>query len=82
MPLTDRFIKLPTKIYNEEEHNLTGNKRTEETIIHINPLDISVYFDAFTKDGERYLQIETKGGGIYSVDVTLDEFEKILNAHS
>ncbi len=79
---TDRFIKVPTTVFNIKQKELTGKEVLEQTYIKFNPFDISEYRPAYQDDldeGENKVSVTLKDGNSILVYLTIDEFEKLLN---
>lgn len=81
MSFTDRFIKLPIRIFNVKQKELTGKEDLEDSYIKINPLDISSYRPSYTDDDNAldHTTIETKSGDTTTICLTIDEFETAIN---
>ena len=79
---TDRFLKVPSRIYNSERKDLTGVKDLVKTNIRILPMEISEYYASFDDDEEiEGTQIYMKNGESLWVTIPIREFEKLLNEH-
>lgn len=80
---TDRFLKVPIKTYHAETEELTGKKEWEDTYAKILPSDISEYFPSQTAgdNDAPCVQVYSKGGRAYCVEMSIEEFEKLLNDH-
>lgn len=76
---TDRFITIPTEIYNTKQAELTGKEEYYESISKINPLEICEYYES-ESDGKEVVQIYLKNGRTFCANITFDEFENILNS--
>lgn len=79
---TDRFIKLPIKVYDAKERDLTGKVSDyEDSWMKVNPFEISQYKP--TSDGETLTDdctyVSLKNGDGFYVYLTISEFEQILN---
>jgi len=83
MAFTDRFIKIPIKIYDRKEAEITNNPVYEDSWMKINPFEISDYKPTFDKDNDNvectYCSLKN-GNGMY-VYLSITEFEKLLNDH-
>jgi len=87
---TDRFIKLPIKIYNKKEEELMGKEQGECEMIDLdlslNPFDIESYRPAiadhlpFEEASMGWCVVTTKGGDSHLVYLHIDELETRLNA--
>jgi len=80
---TDRFIKVPCKIYDTKEEELTGNSKGESAFIKILPLEISHYYKSNDNEEPEIpcVQVCLKSGIYIMVFLELHEFEKLLNDH-
>ncbi len=77
---TDRFIKIPIKVYDTEEADLTGNKEYEDSWMKFNPLEIAYYKpsnDNETNEECTYIMLKS-GIGMF-VYLLPGELEKLLN---
>jgi len=91
MPFTDRYIKLPIKIYDAAQENLTGKDAhdcdTIELAMRINPFKIEDYWpcipgeSAFDEDNLTCTRLVMESGERHLVYMPVDEFEKLLNTH-
>lgn len=78
---TDRFIKVPTKVYNVKEAEIMGKQPPlEDSFSMIHPLDIQEYYESFD-EGEVCTQIYLKNGRGFIVYLELHAFENLLNKH-
>lgn len=82
MPLTDRFIKLPIKVFDSAHKSLTGKEEISDVMMRINPMDISYWYpgvyDDYAKQGD-FIVMGTKGGDRTTIYLSPKEFEKVLN---
>lgn len=76
---TDRFIKIPTQIYNTKQAELTGKEEYYDSFSKINPLDLSEYYQS-TSDEREVVQLYLKNGRSFCAEMTFDEFENLLNS--
>lgn len=76
---TDRFIKVPVRIFDAKEKDLTGNETLVDSYIKFNPFELSEYRPSKDKD-EPCVSITMKNGENSLVYLTIKEFEKLLNA--
>lgn len=77
---TDRFIKVPIRVYDLEQSELIGKLDLTETFMDINPLEISHYRPAEDENGElNYLSIDMRSGDDFQVRMSVNEFETLLN---
>ncbi len=85
---TDRFVKVPTKIYNIKQKELTGNEgELEDSYSKFNPFDICEYRPASdTEDGVEFedncTSITLKDGNSILAYINISDFEKLLNNHN
>ena len=83
MAFTDRFLKIPIKIFDRKEAEITNNPVYEDSWMKINPFEISDYKLTFDKENDNqectYLSMKN-GSGMY-VYLTIEEFENLLNEH-
>jgi len=83
MAFTDRFIKVPTSIYNIKDKELTGREHLETIWFKFLPFELAAYRPSY---GEANPSVELtliilKNGYEVLADIPPDEFEKIVNAH-
>lgn len=80
---TDKFIKLPIRIYNHRQAELSGDEDGSafETFTKINPMEIIMYHPSFDKNSEpeAATTVTIKGGDFYIILIPIDEFEKKIN---
>lgn len=79
---TDRFIKLPVKIFDRKMQELTGKSEDEESFIMINPFEIFKYRPTWDNDDTSQNEITAivdKTGEVTLVYLTVKEFEELLN---
>ena len=81
MTFTDRFLKIPIKTYHAETAELTGKKQMEDNYAKILPSDISEYFPSSNDEDGPCVQCYTKSGRAFCVELTVKDFEKLLNDH-
>ena len=81
MPFTDRFIKIPIKIYDKKQAELVDKVEYEDSWMKINPFEISEYKPTEDKENDNcectYVVMKN-GTGVY-VYLTIPEFESLLN---
>lgn len=53
---TDRFIRLPIKVYNQRQADLTGNEDTNDIFTQVVPLQIEEYYKG-EDDGKEITQV-------------------------
>lgn len=78
---TQRFIKLPIKIYDKDHFELTGEEVTQDSYQMCHPFSISYYRPSTENDGKA-THIGFKDGSTILTYMSIKEFEKILNEHS
>jgi hypothetical protein len=83
MNFTDRFIRLPIKVYDTKDAELTGNPQYFDNVMAALPFEISNYKTAVDEDNDdaECVSVKMKNGDSYYVYMTLKEFEKALNEH-
>lgn len=78
---TDRFIKVPSRIYNNKDKDLTGIETLIDVEIKILPMEICQYYISWDDDGREGTQIMMKNGEPIWTYLTAREFEKLMNEH-
>lgn len=78
MSFTDRFISIPTQVYNTKMADLTGKEEYFDGLSKISPFEISEYYKSWS-DGIEVTQIYMKNGRSFLGNIPFDEFEKLLN---
>lgn len=81
MAFTDRFIKVPIRVYDKKHKELTGEEISEDEFMKINPFEI-VSYRTTVDDLQPDIPItciKEKNGDTTLVYLHLDEFEKLLN---
>jgi len=83
MAFTDRFLKVPIKVYNIENAELTGKKEYSDSYIKINPFEIISYkpTNDDENDVENCVFITFKNGDGLFIYMGFEEFENLLNLH-
>ena len=77
---TDRFIKLPIKVFDREEVEVYGKEPIyEESWMKVLPLEICQYKPTVDYDGTECLYITLKNGEGLFVFLTSEQFEELLN---
>jgi hypothetical protein len=80
MVFTDRFIKVPIKVYNTRVKELTGDEgELTDSWEKINPFEIQSYRPDI--DNENELIVTVKNRDPFTVYLSVEEFEKLLNNH-
>lgn len=78
---TDRFIKVPITVYNREVKELTGNEgELMESWEKINPFEIQAYRPDIDNENETIVTIKNREP--FSVYLSVEAFEKLLNNHN
>ena len=87
---TDKFIKIPVIKYDREQQDLLDKDPNDcdqyETYRRINPFHILAYEPSIpkgkelSKENEIWTYLFMTGGYDFYVPITIEEFEKILNA--
>lgn len=80
---TDRFIKVPIKVFDKEHRDLTNEEILEDTWVAINPMEISNYKPAREDDNNEFSEtyVILKNGMEFYIFLTTDQFEELLNNH-
>ncbi len=79
---TDRFIKVPIKVYSEKEKELTGNETCVDTYRKINPMDIIEYGPTDSDDSGQFeytVVVLRAKENVFTVYLPVNQFEKLLN---
>jgi hypothetical protein len=81
MAFTDRFVKVPIKIYDRKQAELMDKTEYEDSFLNINPFEISHYKPTTDKDNDdqECVYVTMKQGDGFFVYLTIPEFEKLLN---
>lgn len=83
MKFTDKYVKLPIKVFNTEQKELTGNAELFDSNMYILPSEISNY--KITEDDEDELReivhLKLKNGDSFYVYLTLKQFCETLDKH-
>lgn len=74
---TTKFVKLPIKVYNKDEQELTGKASMTDSYEHVSPFFISSYRESVDPPGA--VSISFKDGTSMLVYMTLEEFETYMN---
>jgi len=77
---TQRFIKLPIKVYDTDIKELTGNEVTKDTYEMINPFTISSYRPSDENNGNA-THVTFNNGGTMLIYLGIKSFERALNEH-
>jgi hypothetical protein len=78
---TNRFVVLPIQVYNKKQQELTGNEDYENCTLRVLPMEICEYYP-YDDDGKEVTQIFLKNERGYQVDLSIEEFEEVLNKFS
>lgn len=83
MSFTDRFIKVPVKIYDVKEAELTGKENYVEMSMKILPFEISHYKPTAEAGSDKFIHtyVNMKNGDGFYIYMTFDKFEELLNKH-
>ena len=89
MPFTDRYIKVPIKIYNNKEEDLLNKKSFEceeiELELRLNPFKIEGYHPTisggldFDSNNVNSTTVIMESGESHLIYLTIEEFEKLLD---
>lgn len=89
MAFTDRFIKIPTKVFDGDAHELIGKKEEDcdmiSTTTMINPFKIECYRASiprnvdFTEENLSTTSVTMESGDSHLAYMSINEFEKLLN---
>lgn len=81
MKFTDRFVKVPIKVYDRAEMEMVGRASYEDSWLKINPFEISSYKPSHDKDNDDQVctYVNMKDGNGFFVYLLPAEFEKLLN---
>lgn len=80
---TDRFIKVPIRVFSVKEEELTGNSVDTDSWLKFNPFDLSNYKPSYD-DAEPDVEIThmtLKNGYGVLVYLSPKEFESLLNGN-
>jgi hypothetical protein len=77
---TQRFVKLPIKLYDVDHKELTGAEITKDTYQCINPFEISAYRPSDENEG-ICTHVTFKNGEHMLIYLHISDFEKTLNDH-
>lgn len=77
---TRRYIRLPIKLYDREQLELTGVETTIDSYTMVNPMSIDCYRPSMENEGDA-VHIDFRFGGTIIVYMNINEFESLLNKH-
>lgn len=77
MNFTDKYMRLPIKVFDQKSKDLTGKEELADSVIRINPMNIESYRPSM--DDENAVVVITKSGDNFAVYLSLEVFEKELN---
>lgn len=80
MNFTRRYVKLPIKLYDREQLELTGVETTMDSYTMVNPISIDSYRPSMENDGNA-VHIDFRFGGTLIVYMHINDFESLLNKH-
>lgn len=81
---TDRFIKVPIRIYSKKQYEITGKEEYEDSWFKFLPFELATYRPTSSDnndDGHIWTTIMLKSGDETTLNITTKEFEKLLNEH-
>lgn len=80
---TDRFVKLPIKVYNTKEAELTGNAEYFDDYAKLLPFEISNYRSQVDEanNNSQCVSVTLKNGDSFYIYLSMSEFEKAINDH-
>lgn len=80
---TDRFVKLPIKVYDTKEHELMGTVQYFDNYIKVLPFEICEYKPMVDEDNndQECVSVRLKNNDTFYVYLSMEEFEKALNEH-
>jgi len=81
---TERFIEVPISVYSVKEKELTGNENYEDSWFKFLPFELAAYRPTYQDDEHNqqdHTTIILKSGDSTVVNLTPEEFEKLLNNH-
>lgn len=80
---TDRFIRLPIKVFDVAQKELTGSCEYEDSWIKILPSEISEYKPSTDDENENIecTSVRMKNGDSFYVYLSTKRFENTLNEH-
>jgi hypothetical protein len=84
MKFTDRFIKIPIKVYDVKQQELTGHAEDKDSWMKFNPMEVANYKPSYD-EGEPETEIvflRFKSGDGVLCYMSPIEFETLLNEHS
>lgn len=76
---SDKFVRLPIRVYNRDEQDLTGDAMEIDTYEMVNPFTIGSYRP--TTDPEGGTTVTFKDGTSMMIYMTIQEFESYMNNH-
>lgn len=80
MKYTDRFIRMPIKLLNQDHFDLTGDEITTDSYLMLNPLNISSYRPSMENGGDA-TQVSFKDNSSVLIYLKINLFEEIINKH-
>lgn len=82
---TDRFIRVPIKLLDKKQEELTGKTELEDSYSKILPSDLAQYRPVVDHENENegnpFIHIGLKSGDRFFVYMSIKEFETLLNNH-
>jgi hypothetical protein len=81
MSFTDRYIKIPIRVYDAKQRELTDNEEEIDSSMMINPFKIESYRRSLPdkRDESETVAIVTDSGDSTTVYMSLEKFENLLN---
>lgn len=76
---TNRFIRVPIKVYNKDMMEMSGISEEMDTYEMINPFHISSYRPSLEPEGCTYISFRDGTGMM--VYMSIKEFETYMNSH-
>jgi hypothetical protein len=76
---TDRYVRLPIRVYNEEEKELTGNEHQIDSYEMVNPFRITSYRPGEDDDNSTCITFDS--GENMLVYWNIRQFERVMNDH-
>ena len=80
MKYTDRFIRFPIKLFNQDHFELTGDEITTDSYMMINPLTISSYRPSMENEGNA-THVTFKDGSYVLIYLKISLFEEMVDNH-
>jgi hypothetical protein len=81
MSFTERFLTIPIKTFSVQHKELTGKEECTDTVMRLNPFDISRYHPSFDSD-QQCVRVIFKDGSSVLCYLNMTEFENLLDNHN